>query len=83
MLQNSIPACAFTNSCTFWILIKKYRTSKTAAQPTIGQVPKFRFRVLFTHVIIAITTAGGTEIHAAMISHAAKNPTCLLIPTEL
>ena len=65
------------------VLALAFFTACGAAQPTIGQVPKFRFRVLFTHVIIAITTAGGTEIHAAMISHAAKNPTCLLIPTEL
>ena len=83
MLQNNIPAWALTKNCTFWILIKKYSTKRTAAQPTICHVPSPRAKVLFTHVMIAITTAGGTEIHAAMISQEARKPTCLLIPTVL
>ena len=83
ILQNSIPAWAFTRNCTFWILIKKYRTKSTAAHPTMGQVPRFKPSILFTQVIIAITTAGGTEIHAAIISQEARKPTCLLIPTVL
>ena len=83
ILQNSIPACALTKNCTFWILMKKYSTRRTAAQPTICHVPRFNANVLLTHVMIAITTAGGTEIHAAMISQEARKPTCLLIPTVL
>ena len=48
-------------------------------------VPKLRFRPnsLLMNVATAMTTAGGTEIHAAMISHEARNPTCLLNPTVL
>ena len=47
------------------------------------QVPMFRLKVLFTQVMMAMTTAGGTEIQAAMISQEAKKPTCLLMPTVL
>ena len=49
----------------------------------MGQVPRPRLKVLFTQVMMAMTTAGGTEIQAAMISQEARKPTCLLIPTVL
>ena len=42
--------------------------------------PGFNANVLLTHTAIAITTAGGIEIHAAMISQ--EKETCMFVNTN-
>lgn len=61
------------------------KMSNRNTTPMITVVWKFRFRLksLLMNVATAMTTAGGTEIQAAMISQDARKPTCLLKPTVL
>ena len=83
MLANRQVACALTRNWMSCMLMMNTSTRNTTAM--IMVVPKLRFRPnsLLMNVATAMTTAGGTEIQAAMISHEARNPTCLLNPTVL
>ena len=83
ILTNKHNACAFTN--TFTSCKDNIKTKTRIHMPIIIMALKLNTKpnVRLTQVAIAMTTAGGTAIQAAMISHDAKKPTCLFIPTVL
>ena len=83
ILANKKNACALTSICTSCKLNTNTNNRITMAIIMILLKLRASPNVRLIKVAMAITTAGGTDIQAAIINHEAKNPACLLMPTVL